>query len=120
MSRLQKARLLAFTYQNHRCYYCGFPMWLNSLKELPLPRGYKGILPRLKCTAEHLIARQDGGGDSRDNIVAACHWCNQKRHSRYRPLDPVRYRQHVQKRVGKGAWHPLPLFQLLGQDFSSC
>jgi 5-methylcytosine-specific restriction endonuclease McrA len=32
------------------------------------------------CTAEHLVARMDGGRDTRDNIVAACRRCNAARH----------------------------------------
>ncbi|MCB1616206.1 MAG: HNH endonuclease [Pseudomonadales bacterium] len=59
----------------------------------------------LQCTAEHLQARQDGGEDTADNIVAACAYCNRKRHKRPVPLPPQGYRHHVLKRVRKGKWH---------------
>lgn len=35
---------------------------------------------RFQCTAEHLVARQDGGKDTAANIVAACAYCNHGRH----------------------------------------
>ncbi|WP_373322438.1 HNH endonuclease [Vogesella indigofera] len=59
----------------------------------------------LKATAEHLQARCDGGQDARQNIVAACHYCNQKRHHRKTPPSPNDYRELVQRRLAKGGWH---------------
>ncbi|WP_254782667.1 HNH endonuclease, partial [Lysobacter sp. yr284] len=32
-----------------------------------------------RCTAEHLIARHEGGRNRRENIAAACWLCNQRR-----------------------------------------
>jgi hypothetical protein len=58
-----------------------------------------------KCTAEHLLAKQDGGKDSESNIVAACHFCNQKRHKCKTPKDPISYKRYVSTRLGKGKWN---------------
>ena len=71
-----------------------------------------GLTPKLagqlRCTAEHLKARQDGGGDSRENIVAACRWCNHRRHLNRSNRAPSadQYRLRVQRRMAAGAWHP--------------
>lgn len=58
----------------------------------------------LRCTAEHLNAKYAGGKNTSANIVAACLYCNQKRHARRFPLDPLEYRALVQKRIEKGGW----------------
>jgi hypothetical protein len=60
----------------------------------------------LQCTAEHLIARCDGGNDKKSNIVAACLFCNQKRHERKKPLSLPQYKEHVTNRINKGRWFP--------------
>ena len=62
MSRVQKYRQAACKAQNGLCIYCRQPMGR-------------------KATAEHLMARQDGGTDCRDNIAAACKQCNHQRHA---------------------------------------
>lgn len=104
-SKLCRLRTSAFHSQSGRCYYCGFPMWekdCNSYSQF-----HKISQPQaklFKCTAEHLQARQDGGKDRPQNIVAACHWCNQKRHQRKLAPSPNEYRQMVQKRLRKGQW----------------
>jgi len=60
---------------------------------------------RLQATAEHLHARCEGGLDARYNIVAACRYCNQKRHkSRKNPSDWKAYRRVVITRMIAGAW----------------
>lgn len=46
------------------CFYCCRPMGKD-------------------VTAEHLVARCDGGKDQRGNIVAAHRSCNHDRHARY-------------------------------------
>ena len=51
---------------NHRCQYCG-----------------RGSLP---LTIDHVIPRQLGGGDTWNNLVAACHPCNVRKGNR-RPSD---------------------------------
>ena len=69
---IPKNRLLAFGKQEGRCFYCGAPMWLEKKREFAAKhRITKKLAKRLRCTAEHLIARQDGGTDERENIVAA-------------------------------------------------
>ena len=57
-----KKRLFAFNKQKGRCYYCGAPMWLDNLSVFMSKYGIrKKQAQSLKCTAEHLLARQDGG-----------------------------------------------------------
>jgi DNA-directed RNA polymerase subunit RPC12/RpoP len=70
-------------------------MWLTG------PAGAQ----RLRCTAEHLLPRSDGGSDLPENIVAACAHCNHTRHKRKRPPDPKTYRADVMRRVARGGWH---------------
>ena len=101
---LKKLRLSAFHAQQGRCFYCGARMWLRCPSEL-------GLRPQssrfLQCTAEHLIARQDGGTDTRENVVAACWLCNLRRHQRRSPApSPAAYKALVRKRVAKGRWWP--------------
>ncbi|WP_363168790.1 hypothetical protein [uncultured Lamprocystis sp.] len=43
-----------------------------------------------------MVARQDGGSCSRENIAAACRFCNSNRHRRKDPPNPDVYRQFVQ------------------------
>ena len=63
----------------------------------------------LKCTAEHLIARTDGGVDSDENIVAACHYCNQARHEGEEALVSQAFKHYVLKELSIGKWHGIPL-----------
>lgn len=114
MPTLQKNRLIAFIKQNHRCYYCNFPMWLRHQSELLLLIDIKTNLARLQCTAEHLVPRQDGGTNAASNIVAACRFCNQGRHRQLRLLTPQRYRDFVRGRIRKGKWHPSNFRLILG------
>ncbi|WP_282097584.1 HNH endonuclease [Luteibacter sp. SG786] len=66
----------------------------------------------LRCTAEHLTARQDGGRNMASNIAAACWICNARRHRRKFPPPPAAYRAFVQQRLDKGKWHPPALAPL--------
>jgi 5-methylcytosine-specific restriction endonuclease McrA len=116
-SRIIKNRLKAFQNQAGRCYYCGSIMWLNGKKEdfaakHKIPIGEAG---KLKCTAEHLEARCDGGDDSQDNIVAACLFCNNGRHLRKKPPAPNKYRDLIQKRLEKGKWHQRSIHHLVAR-----
>lgn len=112
MPRLQRQRALAFNAQNGRCHYCGKPMWLVAANELPLPRRMAALL---RCTAEHLTARQDGGTHRRSNIVAACWWCNQRRHRRNTSLSSEAFRDLVQRRQARGRWWPAGMASRINQ-----
>ncbi len=106
MSAVAKYRRAAFHRQNGKCCYCGFPMWQDSPELFAKQRGISVKQARhFQCTAEHLLARQDGGKDSRVNIAAACIRCNQRRHKRKVAVSAEKFRCHVQKRVRKGGWH---------------
>jgi 5-methylcytosine-specific restriction endonuclease McrA len=81
-------------------------MWRSSIEQFSRLHGLtRGQARQFQCTAEHLLARQDGGGDERGNIVAACLVCNQRRHKRKQPPEPDIYRGLVQRRLNRGQWH---------------
>ena len=105
MAALTRLRSQAFHAQHGRCYYCDLPMWQAAPDEMKA----FGLSPRmaapLHCTAEHLVARQDGGKNEEGNIAAACWLCNTRRHKRKSPPPPDVYRAFVQKRLAKGKWH---------------
>lgn len=109
-NKLQRLRRQAFMAQNYRCFYCLFPMWERNPGQFALDHGLKPRLAKhLKCTAEHLMARQDGGGNTLENIVAACLWCNGRRHSArvHNAPDPATYKAKVTALIAKGRWHPV-------------
>ena len=104
--KLVHRRKSAYTIQSGRCYYCGLPMWENDQKSFARIYGITTVQAQLlKSTAEHLEAKQDGGSNASDNIVAACRWCNSRRHRRKRAPDPLSYRNLVRKRLADGRWH---------------
>lgn|ERR1035437_5930931 len=112
MPNLTKLRHRAHIHQSGRCYYCGCPMWEDSPEPVARLLGVKVSQVRsLKCTAEHMTARRDGGANTSENIVAACQKCNCTRHKLKLPLPPDKYRQHVQRRIAGGKWHPFPVTQ---------
>lgn len=94
--------------QADRCFYCDQPMWRGSDADFC---ARFGITPRraalFQCTAEHLVARSDGGGNGAGNIVAACRFCNGTRHRARVPKPPEAYRAFVRKRLAKGGWQRL-------------
>lgn len=102
---LQRSRSLAFQQQGGRCFYCGVVMWLRHHSELPGPALATKSAARLRCTAERLTPRSDGGRNTLDNIVAACAHCNHTRHKRKDPPEWEAYRLDVRRRVQRGAWH---------------
>jgi hypothetical protein len=112
---IPKNRLLAFNDQHGRCYYCGAPMWIEKKGEFSAKyRVSKKLAKRLRCTAEHLIARQDGGTDDRENIVAACYFCNSTRHHHpLNALSPVKYRKKVLQCLRSQKWHPKECLHML-------
>lgn len=102
--RLKTLRTKAFYAQAGRCFYCCRPMWLSSPDELGLrPRSARPY----QCTAEHLVAQQDGGKDVADNIVAACRLFNLRRHKLITSAPAAEaYLAKVRRRVAKGKWYP--------------
>ena len=96
-STIQRSRQSAFDRQEGKCHYCGLRMWLH---------GTTGPI-QLLCTAEHLIARSEGGTAAPSNIVAACRHCNQTRHKRKNPPPPERYQAEVQRRIARGGCLPM-------------
>jgi 5-methylcytosine-specific restriction endonuclease McrA len=107
---LKILRSHAFLKQDGFCYYCKQPMWvknpleLSSKYELPLSK-----LKKLKCTGEHLVAFKDGGSSTKNNIVAACSFCNQHRHRRKTNPTPEQFGKMVQYRVSRDRWHGVRL-----------
>ncbi|WP_249679752.1 HNH endonuclease [Pseudomonas abieticivorans] len=82
-------------------------MWRSSVECFASVYGISLSQARqFQCTAEHLVARQDGGRDGRSNIVAACLSCNSRRHRRKCAPEPIAYRALVQARISRGGWHP--------------
>nr|WP_249219070.1 HNH endonuclease [Loktanella sp. SALINAS62] len=91
--------------QGGRCYYCDLPMWENGAKTNSGTQRKMESAPHvLRCTAEHLHARSEGGKNTVSNIVAACWFCNSRRHRRKRPLPSEKYRQLVRERMAVGRW----------------
>src|SRR5688572_17231577 len=87
---LQRCRTAAFARQGGCCYYCGRPIWIDDSTEFAVAHHLtRRQVPGRACTAEHLIARRDGGPDTCENIVAACRECNQTRHRRKEPPSPA-------------------------------
>lgn len=110
---LSRFRLDAFRRQAGRCYYCTAPMWHGDwrtfAREYKLP---ERVCRHLQCTAEHLHARSAGGSDSRDNIVAACRFCNLRRHrGRNVAPTPSAFKMLVLRRVSAGRWHCSQILQ---------
>lgn len=108
-NKLKTLRHQAFVRQNCRCFYCSLPIWEGD------PKGFiarHGISLRkakhLQCTAEHLIAQQDGGGESVLNVAAACLWCNRMRHLKrqHKAPSPEKYKNRVAQLIAKRRWHP--------------
>lgn len=112
---IQKNRKQSAETQSNRCFYCNFPIWHQTNKQQFIQR--YNLTPKqakwLQCTAEHLTARCDGGDNRQENIVAACRYCNQKRHQYTAPPAPDAYRSLVTKRVSKNKWFPNSLAERL-------
>ena len=110
------ARNAAYHRQAGRCFYCTFHMWLTDRAGFAAAHGLtRRQADRLKATAEHLVAQQDGGRHGA-NVVAACHHCNQARH-RFRPSTaptPERFLKRVRSRVKHKHWHPPSMFHAMG------
>ena len=89
--KLARLRNQAFKLQSGLCYYCHQPMWQENPESFAQKQGVTLAQARqLQCTAEHLVPKEDGGGPNQKNIVAACRFCNSRRHKR--PNAPLRAR----------------------------
>jgi 5-methylcytosine-specific restriction endonuclease McrA len=107
---LSVPRSLAFSNQSGRCFYCNEPMWAENPHEFALKHKITlGQAKHFQCTGEHLKAHKDGGTADQNNIVAACWFCNQKRHKRKTPLPPDQYKQLIDRRMTQGRWHDVRL-----------
>lgn len=99
-STIQKNRLAASNRQFGRCYYCNAEMLLDDQRSCSKRPVWS------RCTAEHLIPRSEGGGNTRENIVAACFLCNKRRPLFKAASSPEEYREHVMRRMSRGKWRP--------------
>ena len=107
ISQIRRQKVRA---QQGMCFYCRQPMWEGCPGPFAARYGLKG--PRLlwlQATAEHLHARCEGGPDRIDNIVAACKYCNTRRHFCRVPPTPEEHAIKVQQRLEAGKWHGLSL-----------
>lgn len=104
---IAKLRRASAARQNSRCFYCGYLMWETDQSVFAARFALTlRAATRFQCTAEHLVARQDGGGDTEGNIAAACRFCNTTRHKSAKPRSAPAYRIYVQGRLKAHKWHP--------------
>lgn len=114
--KTRSAKNSAFVKQESHCFYCGVQMWLKDNKQYIAEFGLtKREAMRFQCTAEHLVARCDGGSDAPDNVVAACKFCNQTRHRRKCPPTHHAYKEYVCNRLAMGRWHSRRYVSLLSK-----
>ncbi|MBS8225349.1 hypothetical protein [Vannielia litorea] len=107
-SALQTIRTRKFAEQKGLCHYCMQAMWSGDPKTFCAQHGISRRKAKLfQCTAEHLLANQNGGVVSATNIVAACRYCNATRHRAKRPLEPEAYKRKVANRLEAGRWNRL-------------
>ncbi len=105
LGNLQQIRRRKLHEQNGRCYYCLAPVWSRNPRAFGRRHGVTMRSVKLfQCTAEHLTPRCEGGPDSADNIVAACRYCNERRHQMKRPMTHEKYLERVQMRVARGTY----------------
>ena len=84
--------------QRYLCYYCDLEMCDGDPERFMARHGLSLRQAELRrCTAEHLKPRSEGGTDASDNIVAACLFCNRRRHRARTPLAPEQYKRHVRR-----------------------
>ncbi|MDQ1919254.1 HNH endonuclease [Massilia pseudoviolaceinigra] len=117
---VKAARARAFRIQAGHCCYCGWPMWLDN----PSAFAARYNLSRREAawfqrTAEHCIAKCEGGTNRAENIRAACRFCNQRRHRRATVPDAKAYACLVRNRMLKGGWHSPALFKRMPVPYFS-
>ncbi len=114
MNKINILRKTSFARQKGKCYYCQQPMCSNDI--IDFADRYQ-ISERqalqLRVTAEHLHARCDGGKNSVKNIVAACYYCNTRRHRCRVAMTPERHFRKVQTRMKRGKWHGITATEIL-------
>lgn len=102
-SKLFRLRTRSFASQGYRCFYCRLPMWTGDIDSFAERWGLsRAQALGFECTAEHLIARKDGGQDTADSIVAACLTCNRRRHRWMPNAHWSAYAAAVAVRMAKG------------------
>ena len=107
--KLALLRRKAFITQSFRCFYCNTLMWeTDSTDFISKYNTPPYLTQKLKCTAEHLYPKNEGGRDVANNIVAACFFCNTTRHKAKKPLEPNLYFIRVQSRLAQGHWLQIP------------
>jgi hypothetical protein len=105
-SRIARHRARAYLAQRARCYYCQCRMCIGDPSTFARSYGIsERLVRRVRCSAEHLTARRDGGTDTRSNIAAVCWHCNRLRHAGKTPMPADRYRDYVRRKISRGAWH---------------
>ena len=114
-NNLARYRQQALVRQYGRCCYCKLPVVpQRNLNGFASAHGLTEARAKaLQCTAEHLQARCDGGGDKANNMAAACITCNQRRHRMTPAPTPDRYRQIVQRQMEHGMWHKRALLNAI-------
>jgi hypothetical protein len=111
---LKNKRHAAYVSQLCRCFYCTKPMWERNPDQFASTHGITPKQARwLRCTAEHLEPKSEGGSNAAGNIVAACLHCNRTRHRAHKPLASHAYLRLVRSRVARGRWLPNGLARLV-------
>jgi hypothetical protein len=75
---------------------------------------------QLRATAEHLVARCDGGSNDQTNIDAAHELCNRRRHLRKVAPPPEQFRALVQGRLKNNRWHDPEVLRLPPNHQDAC
>lgn len=103
--QIKRFRKEASVVQNDLCFYCEHPMWeCDPVSFAQVKRIASSKIWRFQCTTEHLNARRDGGDNQRENIVAACRYCNQYRHNLPTAPGSEQFKLFVQGEVSAGRW----------------
>src|SRR3546814_19295206 len=106
MCRLKKIRNRKAASQSWSCYYCEQPIWKDNPVAFAAKHNITIRQARLlQTTAEHLVPRGEGGLDSDTNIVAACFYCNIRRHKCRTVLSPATYAIKVRDPLRSGRGH---------------
>ena len=67
----QHRRAVLMERHHRRCHWCK-----RVCRDL---RKANGPFPRDMATEDHIILKSDGGSDKLENLVLACHECNERR-----------------------------------------